>query len=112
MTHYTQEELEDDWEFEFIRSATASFRKPEVLEALLEEEAKYGWVLLEKFDDGRIRLKRRKSARARDHRYISQGEDPYRTYHGTSPQQVGVRVLLFTFGFIVLLVAVLVIFFT
>jgi hypothetical protein len=46
MTHYTQEDLDDDWEFKFVRSMKGDFRKTEVLEALLEEEAKYGWVLL------------------------------------------------------------------
>lgn len=107
MTHYTQEDLDDDWEFKFVRSPTGAFRKIDVLEALLEEEAKFGWVLLEKFDAGRIRLKRPRSARARDHRYISQGEDPYRTHYGLSQQQIAVRVLLFSLGSILLVAGII-----
>jgi hypothetical protein len=107
MTHYTQEDLDDEWEFKFVRSMKGDFRKTEVLKALLEEEAKYGWILLEKFDDRRIRLKRRRSTGDRDDRYISQGEDPYRTYYGTSPQKGAIEAILYGFGFVVVVVAIL-----
>lgn len=66
MTGYTQDDLNNDWEFKIVRSDTAAFRKPEVLKKLLEEEARVGWVMLEKFDDGRVRFKRPRSARTRD----------------------------------------------
>jgi len=50
MTEYTQDDLKSDWEFKIVRSDTAAFRKPEVLNELLEQEAQAGWVMLEKFD--------------------------------------------------------------
>jgi len=52
-----------------------------VLSRLLEEEARAGWVMLEKFDDSRIRFKRSRSARARDG-LLPDGVDPYRTRYG------------------------------
>ena len=82
MTQYTQDDLRDDWEFKIIRSDTGAFRKPEVLERLIEEEAQAGWVMLEKFDDTRVRFKRPRSARASD-AFLPDGVDPYRTQYGT-----------------------------
>jgi hypothetical protein len=82
MVHYAEGDLEDDWEFKIVRSDTAAFRKPDVLERLIQEEARAGWVMLEKFDDSRIRFKRRRSARARDV-LLPEGVDPYRTRYGS-----------------------------
>lgn len=83
MARYTQDDLNNDWEFKIVRSDTAAFRKPEVLRKLIEEEARSGWVMLEKFDDSRIRFKRPHSARTRD-ALLPPGVDPYRTQYGTS----------------------------
>ncbi|MBU1660298.1 MAG: hypothetical protein KKD28_02355, partial [Chloroflexi bacterium] len=66
MSKYTREELDNDWEFKILRSASGAFRKPELLETLLEEEALAGWEMVEKFDNSRIRFKRLKTARKRD----------------------------------------------
>ena len=81
MSEYTPDGSQGDWEFKIVRSDTAAFRKPEVLEKLVEEEARAGWVMLEKFDDSRVRFKRPRSARARD-AFLPAGVDPYRTQHG------------------------------
>ena len=81
MTDYTRDDLASDWEFKIVRSETRAFRKPEVMGALVEEEAQAGWVMLEKFDDSRVRFKRSRAARARD-AYLSEGVDPYRTRYG------------------------------
>ena len=81
MAQYTQDDLARDWEFKIVRSGSAAFRKPEVLKHLLEEEARAGWVMLEKFDDSRIRFKRRRRAGARD-ALLSPDIDPYRTRYG------------------------------
>jgi hypothetical protein len=82
MASYTQEDLNNGWEFKIVRSESAAFRKPEVLKKLLEEEARAGWVMVEKLDDRRIRFKRPRSARARDV-LLPPGVDPYRTWYGT-----------------------------
>jgi hypothetical protein len=82
MTPYEAADLSEDWEFTILRSTTSVFRKPDRLAEILAEEGKAGWVLVEKFDDSRVRLKRLASARKSDN---SLGFDPYRTYIGMSP---------------------------
>ena len=90
MTGYRQEDLTGEWEFKFLRSNTRAFAKPDVLRRVVEEEARAGWVLLEKFDDMRLRFKRPISARDNDHRLDF---DPYRSHYG-KPMSVVVAMLL------------------
>ena len=82
MTPYTQPDLSQDWEFKILRSCRAAFRQPEELRKCLDEEARAGWTLVEKFDDMRLRLKRPAAARERDGKLDF---DPYRTIVGPSP---------------------------
>lgn len=81
MTEYTHDDLREDWEFKIVRSDSGAFRNPGVLNQLVEEEARAGWVLLEKFDDSRVRFKRSRSARSRD-AFLPSDVDPYRTRYG------------------------------
>ena len=82
MAKYAQDDLDGDWEFKIVRSDSSAFRKPEALSRLTEEEARAGWILLEKFDDSRVRFKRPRTARSKDP-YLADGVDPYRTQYGT-----------------------------
>lgn len=68
MTGYTGTDLSEGWEFKILRSATGAFRKPNLLRQILDEESRAGWVLVEKFDSQRIRLKRPVCAGRRHHR--------------------------------------------
>lgn len=95
MTTYSREELAGDWEFKILRSLTGAFKKPEALHRVLDEEAQAGWVLVEKFDNSRIRLKRPASARDSD---LHIGFDAYRTYVGPSEGQYVAIVLACIFG--------------
>jgi hypothetical protein len=83
MTPYTPDELAHDWEFKIVRSGMGGFRKPQFLQQVLDEESRAGWVLVEKFDNCRIRLKRPATARQRDGKLDF---DPYRTQ--TDSQQI------------------------
>src|SRR5262245_59089244 len=85
MLTYTREDLAGDWEFKILRSATGLFGKPERLQQALTEEGRAGWVLLEKLDDYRVRLKRPASARASDATRLS---DPYATTFGPAVPHV------------------------
>jgi hypothetical protein len=67
---------------------------PRLREAL-EEEARAGWVLVEKFDNARLRLNRPASARQRD---AGLDFDPYRTYYGRSEGQYTLLILAWVFG--------------
>jgi hypothetical protein len=82
MTTYRPQDLAENWEFKILRSNTNAFRKPEVLRAILEEEKRGGWILVEKFDDARIRLKRPAGTKVVEEDLAS-GYDPYRTTVGT-----------------------------
>ena len=90
LTPYSQKDLAEDWEFKILRSATNGFKKPENLRMILDEEARAGWVLVEKFDNGRIRLKRPAAARENDR---SLGFDPYRTYTGATPERMALIIV-------------------
>jgi hypothetical protein len=81
MTPYSSKDLAENWEFKILRSVTNKFRDPVSLHAVLQEEVRAGWSLVEKFDDTRVRLKRPAGARAKD---AGVGFDPYRTWVGMS----------------------------
>ena len=66
MTPYTPSDLAEGWEFKILRSATGGFGNPARLQSVLDEEQRAGWTLVEKFDNGRIRLKRPARARTGD----------------------------------------------
>ena len=80
MTQYNAEDL-NGWEFKIVHSTFGKFRNAEVISRLMEEEARNGWEMVEKFDDYRIRFKRRTDKRAL---HSGGGVDPYRTNYGTS----------------------------
>jgi hypothetical protein len=78
MTQYNTNDLEG-WEFKIVRSALGRFGNSEVVGKLISEEAQNGWEMVEKFDNYRIRFKRRT-----DKRSLHSGGsiDPYRTSYG------------------------------
>ncbi len=78
LTTYDNRDL-DGWEFKIVRSATRI--KGDRFKQLCNEEALSGWELVEKFDDYRIRFKRRVECRHND---SSRELDPYRTQFGIS----------------------------
>ncbi len=80
MTQSGEEEL-DGWEFKILRAQTRKFKHPDFVRQVCEEEARAGWELLEKFDDYRMRFKRRVEHRAEDRHRTT---DPYRTQVGIS----------------------------
>lgn len=84
MTKYAEEDLQG-WEFKILRARVSSwvgpFKNPLTFKKVIEEEARSGWIFLEKFDDYRIRFKRQANHKVAD----SQSEiDPYRTTFGNS----------------------------
>lgn len=106
MTNYSAQDLAGEWEFKIVRANTGVFRNPAELEKLVKEEALAGWILLEKFDNSRIRFKRPVSARRDDYR-LPQGVDPYRTQYGMNPLTFALLLTLvivgLSFGFMILL---------
>ena len=99
MTPYSSDELAHDWEFKIVRSAMGSFRKPAFLQQVLDEEARAGWVLVEKFDNSRLRLKRSSKARERDGKLDF---DPYRTHVGNQQFMIAMVLVGCAFAFLLL----------
>lgn len=92
MTAYSQEELQG-WEFKIVRANTNVFSKSEVLNKLIQEEARAGWDLVEKFDDQRVRFKRPVSSRQNDGQ-LPPEVNPYRTQYGMSPIRFTLLILV------------------
>ena len=107
MTQYSPNDIGDDWEFKIVRSNTATFRNPAALQKLIDEEARAGWVMLEKFDDSRVRFKRRRGARAAAD--LPPGYDPYRSHYGMSSSTFAALVVagVFIFMAVIILIGVL-----
>ena len=78
MTKYSAEDL-DGWEFKIMRSALGRFKSYHNLQQICQEEARAGWEMVEKFDDYRVRFKRRTDRRSGDRGLTT---DPYRTSVG------------------------------
>jgi len=79
LTAYRRTDLSEDWEFKILRSAAGAFGKSELLRRALEDEALSGWVMVEKFDEFRLRLKRRRNETDDE---LNPDIDPYRTVYG------------------------------
>jgi hypothetical protein len=92
MTNYNSDDL-DGWEFKIVRANTRKFKTVEAVQKLCQEEARAGWELVEKFDDTRIRFKRRIEKRSGD-RHLT--FDPYRTHVGSSGAAVAIGVVVGT----------------
>ena len=93
MTPYNNDELDSNWEFKIVRSDSNAFRKPEVLQNLIDEESISGWEMLEKLDDRRIRFKRPSSAKNNDFS-LPPGIDPYRSRYGRTSTAVKMGIVL------------------
>ena len=102
MTGYHTDDLEG-WEFKIVRAFMRKFRNPETIRKLCEEEAQAGWEMLEKFDDERIRFKRRIEKRSND-QYLK--IDPYRTQCGID-QKILIAFILASLGALGLIFAIM-----
>jgi len=100
MTGYNKDDL-DGWEFKIMRSNTSKFKDSTYINQLCAEEAKAGWELVEKFDDNRIRFKRKTSMRGND-QFLQ--TDPYRTTVGVGAGQLTALILGIVFSVIGVLV--------
>jgi len=101
MTGYDREDL-NGWEFKIVRSLMGKFRNREVITQLCQEEAKAGWEMVEKFDDQRIRFKRKIENRRNDQLLEI---DPYRTSIGMHEGKLAMVVI--SIAVAIILIAVL-----
>ena len=98
---------EDKYEFKILRGYLGAFRKPERLQAILEEERRSQWEMVIKLDEERIVLRRPRRSQAYD-AMSGADTDPYRTQIGSSlasPVLFILSGLLVTVGLAFLLLA-------
>ena len=107
MTGYTPADLAQNWEFKILRSSTGAFRNPDRFREAVDQEARAGWVLLEKFDNQRLRFKRPVSARSGD-ATLAPGMDPYRTTYGMSETRLALTIAISIFTAIGLAILIIV----
>ncbi len=103
LTKYNSNDLEG-WEFKIVRSTTGKFKSQEFVQQVVQEESQNGWEMLEKFDNGRIRFKRKTSRRSMD-QYAK--IDPYRSTVGMGEGSLVLVILLTVFGSIGVLLGVI-----
>jgi hypothetical protein len=109
MTKYSDEDLKEGWEFKIVRSNTGAFRSPATLQKPIEEETRSGWIMLEKFDDSRVRFKRPVAARGQD-ALMPADIDPYRTTYGISEGVLVLIIIGAVIGFMVLIAGAIALF--
>jgi len=80
MPSYSGDDL-NGWEFKIVTSNFGRFRDYSAVQKICQEEAETGWELVEKFDNYRLRFKRRVERRSNDHLARL---NPYRTSPGVS----------------------------
>ena len=105
MTAYTNDDLAQGFEFKILRSNTNAFRRPEALRQVLEEEARAGWTLVEKFDDARLRFKRPASTKQNDSNLTI---DPYRSVYGIGQGALAALILSSVVAVIIVVATVVV----
>jgi hypothetical protein len=104
MTVYSPEELAAGFEFKILRSATGRFKDGAFQRQCLEEEARFGWTLVEKFDNDRIRLKRPAAAKTSD----ASAGDPYRIAVGMTQGQLGLTIAGIAIGAVAVILLIVV----
>ncbi len=87
MSGYTPQEANGPWQFKIVRG---TFKTARQVEAVQQEQAEYGWVLVEIFDERRIRFKRPASEAAKD---AYREGNPYATLSKASGPGCGTLVL-------------------
>jgi hypothetical protein len=92
LTPYNSNDL-DVWEFKIVRANSRKFKSAESVRRLCEEESHAGWDMVEKFDDCRIRFKRRLELRSQDQHMGPGAVDPYRTQIGPSETHIVLLIL-------------------
>lgn len=89
-----------NFEYKIVRSITKAFKNPTFFQQTLQEEAQAGWQLVEKLDDGRVRLRRTIEWRTKDGQL---NQDPYRTQIGMGEMKMVFVILGSIFGTLLLI---------
>ena len=63
MTGYRPDELGGNWQFKIVKG---TFKTQKQIDLVLQEQAEFGWVMVEIFDQSRIRFKRPAAETAKD----------------------------------------------
>ncbi len=90
LTAYNKDDLEG-WEFKIVRSNFGRFSSYETVQKVCQDEARAGWEMVEKFDNERIRFKRRIDKRSGDRQLDF---NPYRTTIGFGQGRIAAIIMI------------------
>ena len=87
----------DRWEYKIVHAPNGEFGQPEHLRAVIQQERRAGWIMVEKMSDWQVRFKRPDDA------YLRDGElpptvDPYRMVYTFSEQANWLYALIMAAG--------------
>jgi hypothetical protein len=88
MSGYSPQDLQGNWQFKIVRG---TFKTAAQIEAVVQEQAEFGWLLVEIFDQTRIRFKRPAGEADRD---AYREGNPYATTSKASGPGCGTTLML------------------
>jgi hypothetical protein len=109
--YYPYYDVRDDrWEYKIVRAPNGEFGQRDHLRALLEQEGRAGWQMLEKYDDWQVRFRRPRSARRWDGN-LPPEIDPYRTIYAVPTDNELLHALVMVAGlcFVIFALVILVV---
>jgi hypothetical protein len=98
---------DDRWEYKVVHAPNGEFGQREHLRAVLRQEGRAGWVMVEKYDDRQVLFRRPRSASWWDDR-LPPGVDPYRSVYTAVYENDWVYALALAAGVMFVIVALVI----
>ena len=99
---------EDRWEYKTVRAPNGEFGHPEHLRAVIRQERRAGWTVVEKMNDWQVRFRRPQDAYLWDDR-LPPGVDPYRMLYTFSDQANWLHALVMAAGIMFVIFAMVIV---
>jgi hypothetical protein len=98
---------EGQWEYKTVRAPNGEFGHAEHLRAVIRQERRAGWTVVEKMNDWQVRFRRPQDAYLWDDQ-LPPGVDPYRTVYTFSDQANWLHALVMAAGIMFVIFAMVI----